>query len=133
MSLGIGAMLHQLGGGTPHGANEYVGRIIETIQMEEDSLVIKFTDGVKIKIWDDGQSCCESRYMRTDDDLQSLVGKTLVHIMAKEAPSIENEWGEHEVVFVEVMTNDGFITISNHNEHNGYYGGFGLSIDEVTL
>lgn len=132
MSLGIGAMLHRLGGGTPHGSDEYVGRIIQEIWMADDALWIKFTDGVKIKIWDNGQSCCESRYMRTDDDLQCLIGKTLVHIMSKDAPDIEDEHGEsHEVCFVEVMTNDGFITISNHNEHNGYYGGFGLSIDEL--
>ena len=74
---------------------------------------------------------CESRYMRTDDDLQSIVGKALVSIMSKDAPNEPDEYGDHEVVFIEVRTNDGSIVISNHNEHNGYYGGFGLTITEI--
>ena len=28
-----------------------------------------------------------------------------------------------------ISINKGFITITNHNEHNGYYGGFGLAVD----
>jgi hypothetical protein len=69
--------------------------------------------------------------MRTDDDLASLVGHKLVRIEAKPADNEPDDYGEHEVCFVEVGTDQGFITLSNHNEHNGYYGGFGLSIDEV--
>lgn len=129
--LGIGAMLHQLSGGSRHGSSEYEGQVIKSISMEDNALFIGFENGKTIRVWDDGQSCCESRYMRTDDDIQYLVGKKLVSITAKDAPNEPNEWGEHEVCFVEVMTNDGFITISNHNEHNGYYGGFGLTIYEV--
>ena len=30
-----------------------------------------------------------------------------------------------------MRTNKGFITIVNHNEHNGYYGGLTLSICEI--
>jgi hypothetical protein len=29
-----------------------------------------------------------------------------------------------------IGTDVGFITLTNHNEHNGYYGGFGLTITE---
>jgi hypothetical protein len=130
MSLGIGAMLHALSGGTKHGSSEYAGMEISAIRMEDNSLYIDFKEGKKIRIFDDGQSCCESRYMTTDDDLSQLVGKKLIHIASKPAPNEPDEYGEHEVCFVEVMTNDGFITIANHNEHNGYYGGFGLTIDE---
>jgi len=131
MSLGIGAMLHSLGGGSAHSPNEYYGKEISDIKMDDKSLFIDFTNCVKIRIFDDGQSCCESRYMRTDDDMRSLIGKTLVSIETKDAPDIEDEYGVHQVVFLEIRTNDGWITISNHNEHNGYYGGFGLSIEEI--
>jgi hypothetical protein len=131
MSLGIGAMLHQLGGGSEHSSSEYKDKIIKAIRIDDNKLHITFEDGVSIQVFDDGQSCCESRYMVCDDDLEYLVGKKLVHIASKDATSESEEWGgEHEVVFVEVMTNDGFITIANHNEHNGYYGGFGLTIKQ---
>lgn len=133
MSMGIGAMLHYLGGGSENSAEKYYGRkIVEAaLDSENERLRLTFDDGVKISIWDDGQSCCESRYMRTDDDLSSLVGHVLVRIEAKNGPDVEGEYGDvHEQVFVEVATDGGFITIANHNEHNGYYGGFGLTITE---
>jgi hypothetical protein len=68
MSLGIGTMLHMLSGGSEHSSTEYVGKVITEISLTEDTLNISFSDGKKIRVWDDGQSCCESRYMRTDDD-----------------------------------------------------------------
>jgi len=131
--LGMGAMLHYLVGGSANSADKYYGRtvIAASLDAENDKLLIGFDDGVTIAIWDDGQSCCESRYMRTDDDVSSLVGGRLLRIEAKEGPEEEGEYGDvHEQVFVEVATDGGFITISNHNEHNGYYGGFGLTITE---
>ena len=128
---GIGAMLHYLSGGSPKSASDYYGRKIVSAALYDNALTLGLDNGKKIKIWDNGQSCCESRYMRTDDQVESLVGHTLTRIEAKEAPNEPYEYGEHEVVFVEVGTDQNFVTIANHNEHNGYYGGFGLSIDEV--
>jgi hypothetical protein len=131
--LGIGAMLHYLGGGSEHDPKEYYGRVISAVAMEDDRLRISFADGKTIELWDNGQSCCEHRYMRTDDNLEALVGGKLVRIEAKPGPdnASDDEYGEeHEIVFVEVGTDQAFITISNHNEHNGYYGGFGLTITE---
>jgi hypothetical protein len=133
MNMGVGAMLHILGGGSANSADKYYGRVIASavLDSEGERLRIGFTDGTIIEIWDDGQSCCESRYMRTDDDVSSLVGGTLIRIEAKDGPEQEGEYGDaHEQVFVEVATDKGFITVANHNEHNGYYGGFGLTITE---
>lgn len=127
---GIGAMLHYLGGGSEHSADEYYGRTITAASMADERLRLTFSDGKKIEIWDDGQSCCESRYMRTDDNLESLVGGKLIRIEVKPGPDVDNDGDCHEQVFVEVATDQGFITVSNHNEHNGYYGGFGLTITE---
>lgn len=129
--LGIGAMLHLLGGGSEHNPEEFYGRTITRAEIKDNNLEIDFESHPGISIWDNGQSCCEERYMSTDDDLNSLVGHKLVRIEAKDGPTSVGEYGdEHEQVFVEVGTDIGFITIVNHNEHNGYYGGFGLTITE---
>jgi hypothetical protein len=127
---GIGAMLHYLSGGSEHSASEYYGRGIKDAKITDEELVLTFLDGTEISIWDNGQSCCEHRYMTTDDDVRSLVGHNLARIEAKEGPDGEGGDECHEQVFVEVGTDKGFITIVNHNEHNGYYGGFGLTITE---
>lgn len=140
---GIGAMLHILGGGSKEDPSKYTGKTISSISLQDvgeiysddlptyQSLKIIFTDGTTIVISDQGQSCCETRYMRTDDDLQSIVGGTIIKIEGKEGPSIEAEYEEHEICFVEIQTDKGFITLANHNEHNGYYGGFGMNISEL--
>ena len=127
--LGIGAMLHYLGGGSEHDPKEYYGRKITAAKIADNRLRLSFQDGKSIELWDNGQSCCENRYMTTDDDVKSLIGGELVRIEAKHGPSTA-DCEEHEQVFIEVATDKGFITIENHNEHNGYYGGFGLTITE---
>lgn len=127
---GIGAMIHALSGGSQQDPAKYVGRKITAAEMKNERLSLTFEDGSKIAIWDNGQSCCESRYMTTDDDVQSLVGGQLTRIEAKPGPDRDAEYDVHEQVFVEVGTDKGFITIVNHNEHNGYYGGFGLTVTE---
>jgi hypothetical protein len=129
MSNGIMVNLHYLCGGSKHDPKEYFGNVITNASMTEDKFKLSLSNGKVIYIWDNGQSCCEHRYMSTDDDLSSLVGHTLVRIDAKEGPNIPDS-EEHETVFVEIGTDVGFITIVNHNEHNGYYGGFGLTITE---
>jgi len=97
---------------------------------EANKFRIKFTDGKEIAIWDDGQSCCEERYMMTDDKPGELEGGTFVKIDVKEVPDLEKEYGMHECCFVEIVTDKCTVVLVNHNEHNGYYGGFGLTITE---
>jgi len=133
MNMGIGAMLYSLIGGSKKDPSDYYGRMIIDAEIHSDQFLLHFEDGVTIKIWDSAQSCCEHRYMSTDDNPKDLVGKKLKHIIMKECNTKETEYGDdHETVFVEIMTECGeTLTIVNHNEHNGYYGGFGLSVDEV--
>jgi hypothetical protein len=127
---GIGALLHYMSGGSEQDPAKYYGRKITEVAMIDEQLRLTFEDDTLIKIYDNGQSCCESRYMTTDDDVQSLVGHKLVGITSKPGEDIDN--GEvHETCFIEVATDGGFITLTNHNEHNGYYGGFGLTVVEV--
>ena len=131
---GIGSMLHILSGGSEHSASEYYGQKIIEARLKKDdpaTLTLKLENGKTIELSDDGQSCCESRYITSDDDPESLVGEILRKIEVKKSEEKEGEWGTHEICFVEVGTDKSSITLCTHNEHNGYYGGFGLTIKEV--
>lgn len=125
---GMGSILHWLGGGSEQDPAKFYGRTVVDAVIVDNRLSLSFSDGSKIGVWDNGQSCCESRYMSTDDDVKSLVGHKLVRIEGKPGADQEGDYEEHETCFVEVATDDGFITIVNHNKHNGYYGGFGLTV-----
>jgi hypothetical protein len=94
-----------------------------------DSLRITFEDGSKLYLYDDGQSCCEHRYMTIDDDLDKISGVTIKEIRIENGPKVEEACSEeHEQQFVKIDFSDGTgITMTTHNEHNGYYGGFSLT------
>ncbi len=94
------------------------------LSLKDNVLHFEFKDTSKITLWDDGQSCCENRYMTTDDDLKSFVGAVFLDAELAEAPSIPGEYGEHEVQFLKIKTSKGVFTMETHNDHNGYYGGF---------
>lgn len=125
MSLGVGAMLGFLGGNarTVEAIKQSLNKTIENVKLA-DALYLIFVDGTQLKIYDDGQSCCESRYIVCDDDLESFRGSVFLDILIKDAPDIEDGGEVHEVQFLEIITNNGTFVCSNHNEHNGYYGGF---------
>lgn len=124
--------------------NYYGRKIVSAEMVKEDGtyreegdpkyneyLRLAFEDGTSIRVFDDGQDCCEHRYMTCDDDVQSLVGSSLVRMEGKQGPEVDNGHCDvHDQVFLEIATDKGFITIANHNEHNGYYGGFSLAIKE---
>lgn len=124
---GMGVMLGMMGGNAESVAafTGAVGKVIAALRLgDDDALHFEFSDGSKMKLSDEGQSCCEARYMRTDDNLADYVGAKLLGAEIKEAPNEPDEYGEHEVQFLEVKTDRGVFTMASHNEHNGYYGGF---------
>ena len=104
-----------------------VGHIITAVRLADNVLRIGLDDGSVLSLQDDGQSCCEARYMRTDDDLSSFVGATLIDVELADAPPVEGDYDVHEVQFLNVKTSKGVLALSNHNEHNGYYGGFAIT------
>ena len=125
-NLGMGVMLGILGGNeeTVNSIKSSLNKVIETIELDGEDLVISFTDNTKLTIWDGGQSCCESRYMTTDDNLSDFNGAVLLDLELKSADDIDNGWEVHEIQFLDIKTSNGVFTMVNHNEHNGYYGGF---------
>jgi hypothetical protein len=123
----MGVMLGQLGGNaeTVETFTAAVGKTITALSLgDDDALHFTFDDGSRMKLFDDGQSCCEERYMCTDDKLCDYIGSKLLGAEIKDAPSIYDKYGDHEVQFLEIQTSKGVLTMASHNEHNGYYGGF---------
>lgn len=120
---------------------KYYNKKIANAEFADDELKLIFEDGIKIKISDCAQNCCEYRYMSTDDDVSFLNGKILTGIEEKEAS--QEVYNNHvcdegdldhncpDIVFLEIQTSEGSITFANYNEHNGYYGGFSLQIEEL--
>lgn len=124
--LGLGVMIGQLGGNseTVDAYHNSIGKVIDKVCLKDDELVFTFADGSRLTAMDDGQSCCERRYMTTDDDLSYYSGAILQKIEVKEGPDVDEEYDVHEIEFLEIETSKGSFQMANHNEHNGYYGGF---------
>ena len=131
MSLGMGAMLHMLGGGSDKDPKDYYGKVITDADINEDRMIIELDGETTIKIYDNGQSCCEHRYITCDDNPKDLIGGVLSKIETSDSGEKEDDWETHEWVFIEVGTDKDHIKFCTHNEHNGYYGGFGLTVTEV--
>jgi hypothetical protein len=129
-NIGLGVMIDSLGGNeeTVKAFRASVGKKITALELKDEHLRFTFEDDTHLSVWDNGQSCCESRYMRTDDDLSQYIGGELTDMETREAPSVPYEYGEHEVEFLVVKTTKGQFTMSSHNEHNGYYGGFSIQL-----
>lgn len=125
--IGLGVMIVELCGNSDSvkAFTEAIGKRISALSLgEDDALHFVFDDGSRLKLFDDGRFCCEYRYMRTDDNLQEFVGAKFLGAEIKQAPDMEDEYGVHEVEFLEIQTDIGVFTMASHNEHNGYYGGF---------
>lgn len=109
-----------------------VGKPIAEIEIAENELLFSFSDGSRMKLFDDGQSCCETRYMDTDDSLADFVGSILQGASVQAGPTDDKSSGDiEESAFLIISTSKGQFTIVNYNEHNGYYGGFSIRAAEV--
>lgn len=107
-----------------------IGKHICEVKMEkygnqQDVIVVNFGEHGVVTIKDE-PCCCESRYTSTDDDLPQFSGAIFLGDEVRDAPNVDCEYEEHEVQFYILKTDRGNITFQNHNEHNGYYGGFSL-------
>ncbi len=109
---------------TEKGTEPAQGKTIESLGLHDEVLRFVFTDGSRLDMADSGQSCCESRYMTTDDDIQYYVRAEFLYAEKLEAPDhTELHGGCHEAEFLVIHTSKGAFTMESHVEHNGYYGG----------
>lgn len=130
---GLGVLLHLVFGDNEHTIETLqrgLNQKIAALELKDDELRFTFADGYRMRLWDDGQSCCESRYMTTDDALADFVGSQLLGAEIRDAPDIGEECC-HEVQFLLIKTSKGVFTMETHNEHNGYYGGFAVVADAL--
>ena len=127
--LGMGVMIGTLFGNedSVNAFKSAVGKVITKLNLgpESEGLMFEFSDGSTLRLYDDGQSCCEHRYMVTADRLADFIGAKLIGAEVKDGPTTPGEYSdEHEIAFLDVQTDKGVFQIASHNEHNGYYGGF---------
>lgn len=97
---------------------------------EEQDLValfLRFTDGTALKVEDNGQGCCERRFLTCDDDLANAANAVFIGLQLNRVDDGPGERdAAHDVGFLEVLTSHGSFTVCTHNEHNGCYAGFSV-------
>lgn len=136
MSLGMGVMINMLGSNEDslNLLKESVDKIITELYVDRDynsdgGFVIKFNDNTGIVIYDDGRSCCESRFMECDENLNYFVGAKFIGVEIRDVTSDTGEYGDVcETQFLNVVTSSGVIEVKTYNSHNGYYGGFYMKV-----
>lgn len=118
--------------------SKYYGKKIIGASFSGEELRITFDDAVTISISDNGQSCCEERYMVCNDNVRSIIGNFLTKIEVKSLDKggyDEDKRGDyqvHEICFLDIQTDKSLISINTHNIHNGYYSGFDINIEELS-
>lgn len=114
--------------GTAEAVKGSLGKVIEKVTLDDDRIRLYFTDKTGLELWDSCQNCCEVRHTSTDDEMDMIVGQTLVNVEIAEGPSTISLYGEdHDTQFLRIKTDKDVMTFVNHNEHNGHCGGFTIS------
>lgn len=106
-------------------AAKVAGLSILKIELEDSTITIRLERGAVLTLRDEGQSCCEDRYITTDDDIEDLANHKLLSVEVVDGPGAEEQdYVTHEVQFLNINTSQRTIQFAAHNVHNGYYGGF---------
>lgn len=124
---GLGAMIDWLSGydSDKEALEKAIGQEISSVRVENDIIKIDFKVGFGIEILDNGQSCCEHRYMVVDDkDFDYFVGAKFTGIAVGEYLSNNDDYNCHDSQFLYIRTDIGTFDAVMHDEHNGYYAGF---------
>ncbi|AJI08562.1 hypothetical protein AK40_6171 (plasmid) [Bacillus cereus 03BB108] len=106
-----------------------VGKTIEKVFIGEDNWSLRFITDNGVIEWNTENDCCNEVWFEHMDDLEALVGATVIEVEG-------DRWGEWEDIseedesdevleqaFWKIKTNKGVCTIEVRNSHNGYYGG----------
>ena len=66
--------------------------------------------------------------MVCDDKLRYFIGATLSDVNLRDIACIDDGGDRHDLQMMDVVTSKGVFTVANHNEHNGWYGGFNIIV-----
>jgi hypothetical protein len=108
---------------------EAAGKKLRYVVLADNKLTLGFANK-RLSFYDDGQNCCEQRYMVCDDDLSFYENAEFYGIEVKDGPAVEVDYDHKECQFLIVRTSAGEFTVANYNKHNGWYGGFSLVVKE---
>lgn len=137
MNLGLGVMISKMSTSDAQPLiDKFKDRIIQSVVLDkgwnvDGGLLIGFGTETLV-LFDDGRSCCETRYMSTDDQLSDFVGAKFFGVRVRGGKQVEEEYEHKENMFLLIDTSKGTFTCETHNEHNGYYGGFALIANVIT-
>lgn len=105
---------------------------IVSIKIDDNQITIKTktSSGAlhTMILTDDMRLCCENRYFRTDDDVADYIGDYLTGIDVRLLNDRDYK-NQRDVAFLHITTDKGVLVVQAYNEHNGYYEGFGVSIE----
>lgn len=120
-----------VGGRSLEIAEKYNGMEIVSISLNNDVATFKFKEG-GFEMRDDGQSCCESRWMHSEDekDFDYHIGAIFRFIQVVAGDGEESSEC-HDTEYCNILTSKGVLQFVCHNEHNGYYGGFSVQLEEL--
>lgn len=104
------------------------GTTIHDIRLVNDTIKLYYSDlKTQVEIFDAGQTCCENRYITTDDELNYYKKALIKSIeLVDRGSTEENKFMDHDLQFLRIHTDKGTIVFETHNIHNGYYGGFNI-------
>ena len=113
--------------------SQVAGLTIAGIEIRgDDTVAVSFDNGTVLEVRDDGQDCCEIRYITSDDDGDQYRGAIFNGFDIGSTEYREHGRDSvHEVAFLNIRTSLGVYVAETHNEHNGYYGGFEIALEEV--
>lgn len=107
---------------------------------DQEGLVITLDNDQEIRITGQ-QSCCEQRYMHTEDNLSSLRGQKFMGIRIKKAAhplslelgplqraNTDEENSSLMVQFLEIATDGAGLAFAHYNQNNGYYSQMELDV-----
>ena len=104
---------------------QLIGKTISGFNLDPDKCWIEFntSDGEKLH-YEAHAECCSYSWIESIEDLDNLIGETIISVDEKDIDGRQEE--EHEWLQVynyDLNTCKGSCTIDFRNSSNGYYGG----------
>lgn len=103
-------------------------KILE-MKVDDNFLTIK-TDEKTIRL-ESVPQCCANHWFDSNENLSDYIGAEYYgwEIAGETQLNSEDDFGSHEVCFLNIKTSKGVCDFQAHNQNNGYYCGF--SIEET--